>query len=138
MRLDNSPYLLFCELWILSLRCLRWLSLHVNKEECILLTNMQHSQPHISFYWSEILLSWGGNMLCNIESLMIILYYESFASFCLPDSGGITMLLCSSMPYTWNKNHGTNCSPTWTYIDNLIQSLAIWDCKNWGWYRIHL
>ena len=32
-RLDNSPDLLFCALWILSLRCFVWQSHHVIKEE---------------------------------------------------------------------------------------------------------
>ena len=49
-------------------------------------------------------------------------YIDSFRP---PYSGGLTMLLCSYLTDTYNKNFGTNYGTSWPYIDSLIQSLDI-------------
>ena len=137
-RLDNSPELMFCALWLISLRCLIWILRYVNKEKCILLADMQHLQPHISLYRAVIFLSCGGDILRKVESMMMILYSAYLASFSTPYSGEITMLFCSYINDTLNNNFETNCGPFCPYIDNLRQSLAIGDCTTWGWCRIHI
>ena len=70
---------------------------------------MQHSQPHIMFYQAVILLTWGGNMLRKVGSLTMILSSESLAYFSTLSSGGINMLVCSSIHDTCNNNFVTNC-----------------------------
>ena len=70
---------------------------------------MQHYQPHISLYWSVILLSCGGNVLYKVESLMMMLSSASITSLRPNYSGGLTMLLCSSLTDNCNNNFGTNC-----------------------------
>ena len=70
---------------------------------------MQHYQPHITLHWEVILLSWGGNMLCKVESLMMMLYSESLESLSIPSSGGINIILCGSLTDTCTTNFGTNC-----------------------------
>ena len=72
---------------------------------------MQHSQPHIIFYWSVIFLSWGGNILRNVESRMMMLSYASLASISPPYFGGLAMLLCSYQTDNLNNILGTNCGP---------------------------
>ena len=72
---------------------------------------MKHSQPHIILYRAVIFLSCGGDMLCNIESLMMMFSSDYFSSFSTPSSGGINMILCSSLTDTWNNNFETNCGP---------------------------
>ena len=74
----------------------------------MILSDMQHSQLHITLYWTVIFLIWGGNMLRKVESLKMILSYASLDSFISPSSGVITMLLCSSLTDTCNNNFGTN------------------------------
>ena len=64
-------------------------------------------------------------MLRKVESLMIMLSSTYLASFSPPSSGGLNMLVCSSMTYTCNNNIVTNCGPACPSIDNLIESLAI-------------
>ena len=138
MLLDNSTDLLFCELLLLYLRCLRWKSRRVNKDKCILLSDIQHSQPHISVYWAVIFLSCSGNIWREIESLMIMLS-SAYLDWVVPSySGGIIMLLCSSLTDTFNNKFVTNCGTSWPSIFNLRQSLSIGDWKTWGCRRIHL
>ena len=86
---------------------------------------MQHSQSHIGLYRALIFLSFCGNMLHIIESLMMMLSSYSIASFSLPSSGDLTMLLCGSMNATLKNKFGTNCGPDVSPIDNSRQSLAI-------------
>ena len=137
-QLDNSPDLMFCALWLLSLRCLRLRSLRVKKDECILLADMQYSQPHTTLYRAVVLLICGDNMLRKVESMMMMLSSVSLASFSPPSSGGLTMLLYSSLTDTFNNNFGTNCGPACPYIYNVIQSLSIGYRTTWGWCRIYL
>ena len=73
-KLENLRDVLFCKLWLIYLRCLRWKSLHVNKELLILLDNMQHWQPHQNKYWSVISLNWCGHMSRKVESLLTKLF----------------------------------------------------------------
>ena len=61
-----SPDLLFCSFWILSLSFYRYCSRLDNKNECIIMVDMQHSQPNTTLYYAEMFLSWGGIMLRNI------------------------------------------------------------------------
>ena len=56
---------------------------------------------------------------------MMISYSVFFASFSLPSSGDLTMLLCGSMNATLKNKFGTNCGPDVSPIDNSRQSLAI-------------
>ena len=93
---------------------------------------MQHSQPHITLYQAVTLLSWGGNMLRKVESIMMMLSSASIASFSSPYSVGITILCYSSLTDTCNENFGTNCYPADLSIDNLRQSLAFGDYTTWG------
>ena len=72
----------------------------------MLLENMQHLHPHITFYCEIIFLSWGGRILHNIESLMVLILMEYLASFIPHYSGGITMLLCISCTETFNEIFG--------------------------------
>ena len=90
---------------------------------------MQHSQTHITLYWSIILLSWGGNMM---------LYSASLASFVTPYYGVNTMILCSSLTSNSNNNFGTNGDSAWPYIDNLRQSLAIGNRTTWTFWEMQL
>ena len=71
------------------------ISHHGNNYECIILADIRHSQPHMNFYYEVIILSWGGVIFHKVESLMMILFLASLASFSPIYSGGITMLLCS-------------------------------------------
>ena len=59
----------------------------------------------------KICFSLGGKMLHKVESMMMILLSEFFASLSPPSSGGLTIILCSSLTHTYNKNLGTNCGP---------------------------
>ena len=128
---------MFCSLWLLSLIFLRWWPRHVNKDECILLVDIQHSQPHISLYWKFIFLSCDGNMLCKFESLIMMLSFACLASSSLLYSGGIKILLCISLTNTFNKNFRTNCGPACTYIYKLMSLLAIEDRTTWECRRIY-
>ena len=73
------------------------------------LEDIQHSQPHMTFYREVVFLSWGGRILRKVESPMIILLPVSIASFSPPSPGGINMLLCSYLTETFNNNFGTYC-----------------------------
>ena len=55
----------------------KYLSRQDNNDECILLAEMQHSQPHTTLYRVDICFNWGGNSEHNVESLIIILSYSS-------------------------------------------------------------
>ena len=81
---------------------------HDNNDECMLLADMQHSHPHITLYPEVIILSWGGRIFHNVESLIIILLSWSLASFSPPFSGGIPVLLWSSCTETCKNNFGAD------------------------------
>ena len=132
------PDFLFCALWLPSLRCFRQQLCRVNRWQFILLADMQHSQPHITLYWEVIFFSWCGKILRKFELLMMILFSAYLASLSPPSSGGLTILLCSSLTNTWNDNLRTNCGSTWPSMDKLIQSLGIGDTTNWGCCIIQL
>ena len=82
---------------------------------------LQHSQPHIIMYQSFIVLSWGCNMLRNVESLMIILSSTSLEYFSPPSTGVLSILLFISLTDTSNNNFGTSCGASQTSVDNLRQ-----------------
>ena len=50
---------------------------------------MQHSQPHMTMYLASIFLIWGDRIERIVESLMMILLYESIASLRPPYSGDL-------------------------------------------------
>ena len=77
-----------------------------------ILSDMQHSQPHITLYQETIFFSWGVKMLRKAESLMMILLYASLASLSTPSFGGLTMLLHSSLNNTYNDNVRANGGST--------------------------
>ena len=54
----------------------------------------------------------GGEILCKVESLVMILLFASLASLSTPYSGGLTIILCSSLTDNRNKKFGTNCGYT--------------------------
>ena len=66
----------------------------------MLLSDMQHSKPHMNFYIEVVFLILVHIILCNVESLMMILLSASLAKFILPTSSGIYMLLCNSCTET--------------------------------------
>ena len=78
----------------------------------MLLEYMQQSQPYITLYQAAIFFSWGDKMLCNFESLIMILLSAYLAYLSTPSSGGLTMLLYTSLTYIRNNNLGTNCVST--------------------------
>ena len=45
---------------------------------------MKHSQPHTTLYCADILLSWGGRIYRNVESLIMILLFPSASPFAVP------------------------------------------------------
>ena len=123
---------------LLSLRCFRRQPHYVNMEEYIVLSDMQHSQTHVTLYWSVIFFSWCVKMLRKVESLIVVLLSASLASLGPPSSGGINMLLWSSLTNTWNNNFIDNCVSVCPSIDNFRLSFSIGDCTTWGWCRIKL
>ena len=66
----------------------------------MLFVDMQHSQPHITLYQAVLFLGWFGIILRKVESLMIILLSGYIVSFGPPSSGGINILLFSSLTET--------------------------------------
>ena len=93
---------------------------------------MQHWQPHIPLYWSDILFSWGDIILCSVESLMMILLSVSLAYLSLTSYGGIIIPLLSSQTETCNNSFVTSCVSAWPPIDNFRQSFDIGDSTTWG------
>ena len=53
------------------------ISLQYRNDECILLSEIQHSQPHMTLYCADIFLNCGGNSERNVESLIITLSYHT-------------------------------------------------------------
>ena len=92
-------------------------------DECILLAEMQHLQPHIALYREDIYFNWGDNSELNVESLKIILSYSSLASLRLPSLGSLTRLLCSSLMETWSNKCGTSWGSVRSSNITLRQSL---------------
>ena len=72
---------------------------------------MQHLQLYTTLYKTVLVLSWGGNMLRKVESLMVMLSSAYLATSGTPYAGELTMLLCSFLTGTCNKNFGNNCGP---------------------------
>ena len=103
-----SPDLMFCawRLWYLSVSKNR--SCYDNNDECILLADIYHSQPHIPFYWWVVFISWGGRILCKVESLIMILFSAYIDYFITPSSGGINIILCGSLTETFNNSFVNN------------------------------
>ena len=62
----------------------------------------------------------------------------SLASFSFSVSGGLTMLLWSSLSETCNYILGAICFSVWLSIENLSKSLDIYYCKNCGWFKTKL
>ena len=60
---------------------------------------------------------------------MIMLSSVSLAYFSPYYSGALSMILCSSLTDTLNKNFGTNCGSDFPSMDNFRESLDIEDCK---------
>ena len=52
-------------------------------------------------------MSWGGRILCKVESLMMILFYKSIDSFSPPSSGRLNIILYIYLVETCNNNFGT-------------------------------
>ena len=91
----------------------------MKKDECIILANMKHSQPHVTLFWVVTCLSWGRNMLRKVESMMMMLSYASLAFFSPPSYGGISILLFISLTDTCSKNFGSDCGSALSSIDSL-------------------
>ena len=81
---------------------------HYNNDECVLLEDMQHSQPHMTLYRKILFMCWGGRIFCKVESLIMILFLTSLASLSPPSSDRLTLLLFSSCIETYNNNFGIN------------------------------
>ena len=129
-----GPYVL--HIMDLAFYIYRWQHLHGNKNECTLLTDMQHSQPHITlFHWYTSLI-WVGIILCSLESIMTILFHFYLASIISPSSGGLTMILWSSHTDTCNKLFGTIYFSDWPSIETQRISFTIDECTTWVWWRI--
>ena len=78
-----SPYLHFCvlKIWYLPLKTF---SLHDNNDECMLLTDMQHSHPHITFYQDVVFLCWVGVIFfneCLYGPTWVDLWYFTYFGF---------------------------------------------------------
>ena len=82
----------------LVLKFFKYLSRQDSNYECILLAEMQHSQPHMTLYRTDICFNSGGNSERNVELLIIILSSSYLASFRLPSciiyQQGVFLLLC--------------------------------------------
>ena len=59
----------------------------------MIFADMKNSQPHKSFYWEVVFLSWGGIILRKVESIMMLLLSESLASLSPYSSVRLTGLL---------------------------------------------
>ena len=92
----------------------KYLSRQDSNDECIILAEMQHSQPHMTFYCVEFVLNWDGNSERNVESLIIILSYSSLASLRPPSLGSLTGLFWSYLMNTWSNNFGTSWGSIWS------------------------
>ena len=73
---------------------------------------MQHSQTHITLYQEVIFFSWGGKMLRNVESLIMVILSAHIASSITTTYVGLNMLLYISLTDTCNKTFVTNCVST--------------------------
>ena len=66
---------------------------HDSNDECILLEDILHSQPHINLHLDEIFLNWGGNNERNVESLRMILFSVSLDYLSPPSTGSLKRML---------------------------------------------
>ena len=62
----------------------KYLSCQDSNDECIILSEIQHSQPNMNLYCADIFLNCGANCERNVESLIITLSSSSLASLRLP------------------------------------------------------
>ena len=107
-RLYNSTDLWFWLFWLRSFSLFNWISLHASNDQCILLSDMQHSQPRMILYHSDAFLIWGWIIIHSVWSLMLILLPAYIASLSPLSSGVITMRLWSLRTGTWSNNSVTN------------------------------
>ena len=133
-----SHELLFCAFWLSYFSFFKKLSFSVNKDKCILLSDIQHSHPHIIVWHVEIFLSWGGGIVHSAESLIMILLCSYLTYFNNPTSGGIVILFWIYLKYTFNNSLGKSCFPFWSSIDTLSQSLAIGDFTTFECCKIQI
>ena len=82
---------------------------HDINEECILLEDIQNSQPHRILYLDDVFFNWGGNNERNVESLIMILLSAYLASLSPSYTGSLTMMLWSSRTETYSNSFGTSC-----------------------------
>ena len=71
----------------------KYLSWQDSNNDCIFLAEMQHSQPHMTLYCSDIRFNYSGNNVRNVESMIMILFSSSLASLRPPSFGAPTRLL---------------------------------------------
>ena len=119
--------------WVFKCR-----SRHDSNEECILLADIKHSQPHITLYLDDVFLNWGGNNKRNFKSLIMILLSASLASLIPPSSGTLTRLLWIYRTYNWSNNFGTTCGLVGKSMFIFRQSLKIGGYTTCGWCVIQL
>ena len=92
--LCNFFHQTFCfENFGFDLRVFKYLSRQDSNDVCIVLSEIQHSHPHMTLYRAEISFNCGGNNVCNVETLIMILFYSSLASFRPPSFGSLTRIL---------------------------------------------
>ena len=60
------PDLMFWEFLIWSLSFFKYRSRNDSNEECIILEDIQHLQPHMTLYCADILFCWGRNSESNV------------------------------------------------------------------------
>ena len=96
--------------WALAIG-MKYCLIHLSSydDECILLSYMQHLQPHMTLYLGKTI-NWCGNSERNVKSLIIILSYLSIASLSPPYILALTRLLWSSLTDNCNNIFGTSCS----------------------------
>ena len=66
---------------------LKYPSHQESNDECILLAEIKHSQPHTTLYHSSVCCNCGVNSKQNVESLIIIISSSSLVSLRLPSFG---------------------------------------------------
>ena len=115
----------------------KYRSCHNSNEGCILLADIQHSQPNMTLYCADCF-SWGGNSEHNVESMIMILFSAYLASLSSTSTGSLTRLLWCSQIDTCSNNFGTGCDIVWPLMFPFRQSLKIGDCATCGWWIIQL
>ena len=67
----------FLRVTALILNFFKLFSRHDNNDECMLFTDIQHSQLHMTFYQEVVFCSWGGIILHKVWLLIIVLFSVS-------------------------------------------------------------